>query len=227
MINKIDLRIINLNKLNRTTTMDEWCDDFNVKVGDKVPANTTNAPRLPEITRVDTSWNIPDWSSNQIGRVPWLTDPKVCFAPSEQIIVEPLPTNIPEEEPLPTNIPTDTQYSCCNVTKSYGFKQELDFSLASTDAYSDPIRYLDILDIFKYVTLGGHISDEYIDSFCEYIYNANSDFKNRKTCKKTYFSVAGHQFERYMVMYKRTDYLELVRLCSDWAQCNPEKVVIY
>ena len=39
MINKIDLRIINLNKLNRTT-MDEWCDDFNVKVGDKVPPST-------------------------------------------------------------------------------------------------------------------------------------------------------------------------------------------
>lgn len=216
--------------------MDEWCDDFNVKVGDTVPVTNQGPPELPGITTIDTSWNVPNWASNPICREPWLTDPKVRFAPSEQIIVESLSTSIPEEEPLATSIPekkplvtsipTDTKYHCCKMHSADGFKQELNFSLASIDSYTDPVDYLDILDIFKYVTLGGRISDENIDSFCEYIYNSDSDFKNRKTTRRIYINVDGRNFERYLVMYERTDYLRLVGLCADWARCNPEKVVM-
>ncbi len=210
--------------------MDEWCDDFDVKVGDTVPVTNQGPPELPGITTIDTSWNVPEWASNPICRDPWLTNPKVRFAqvvPSEeQIIVEPLSTSIPEDKPLVTSIPTDTKYHCCKMHSADGFKQELNFSLSSIDPYTDPVDYLDILDIFKYVTLGGRISDENIDSFCEYIYNSDSDFKNRKTTRNICINVDGRQFERYMVMYERTDYLRLVGLCADWARCNPEKVVM-
>lgn len=222
--------------------MDDWCDDFQIKAGDTFPVNSAkenrnDIPQLPSIpthSRLDTSWNVPDWSSIPVCQDTWLTDPKVRFDPVVETLDEktyPQPSDdtgdaldyLPSE---PCEIPTKTTYHYSGLSDQ-GFKQNLQFSVGFDSNFSgDTMTYLNILDIFKYVTLGGVISDEYVDSFCTYVYNSDSDFKNRKTCRHTYTSVAGHTFKRYMVMYQRIDYLKLVGLCANWALCNPEKVIM-
>ena len=222
--------------------MDEWCDDFEIKAGDRFQVNTASEnnidipqiPSLPTHSRLDTSWNVPEWTSNDICVETCLTNPKVSFPPIIETPEEktyPQPSDdtgdaldyLPSE---PCEIPNETIYyhSCLS---DEGFKQNLQFSVGFDSNFSgETITYLNILDIFKYITLGGVISDEHIDGFCTYVYNSYSEFRNRKTCRHTYTSVSGHTFNRYMVMYQRIDYLKLVGLCADWALCNPEKVIM-
>ena len=223
--------------------MDDWCDDFEIKAGDRFQVNTasenkndiTKLPSLPTHSRLDTSWNVPDFTSNSVCIEPRLIVPKVRFAP---ILETPEEKTYPQPSDdtgdaldylpsVPCEIPTETTYHYSRLGEET-FKQKLQFSVAfDSNIFSgDTMTYLNVLDIFKYVTLGGVISDEHIDSFCTYVYNSYSEFKDRKTCRHTYTSVSGHKFNRYMVMYQRIDYLKLVGLCSDWALCNPEKVIM-
>lgn len=215
-------------------TMSDWCDDFEIKAGDRftVESNTSTPAR----TNLDTSWNVPDWTSIPVCNDPWVTDPKVRFAsnvieeePEDKFYPQPSDDTGDALEYIPnidSNISNETKYINTKSNESL-FKGKLKNSLAvNYNSREDSVEYLDILNVFKYVTLGGMISDEYIDSFCKYIYDSNTDFKNRTTCKEEFISVAGHKFYRYMVMYNRTDYLELVKLCVDWAKCNPEKVIM-
>ena len=222
--------------------MDDWCDDFQIKAGDTFPVNSAkenrnDIPQLPSIpthSMLDTSWNVPDWTSNPVCQDPWLTDSKVRFAPVVETLDEktyPQPSDDTGDalDYIPPNtyeIPHKTLYHNSGISDQ-GFTQQLSYSVGCESNYSgNNILYLNVLDIFKYVTLGGVISDEYVDSFCTYVYNSDSDFKNRKTCRHTYTSVAGHTFSRSMVMYQRTDYLKLVELCANWANSNPEKVIM-
>lgn len=231
---------------------DDWCDDFEIKAGDNLPvvldsenqAVTTPEPPLSneksttDMTKNDnTNSNI--WLSNPLCIDPWLTDPKVRFAP-----IVPTEQNYPHPSddtgdpldyvsPETSDVSPETSDVSCGIgyhhsgVSDRAFEQSLQFSVASQPGYCDnDVLYLNVLHIFKYVTLGGMISDEHIDGFCKYVYDSDSDFKNRKTCKNTYVSVNGNEFDRYMVMYNRKDYLKLSVLCANWAQCNPEKVIM-
>ena len=70
----------------------------------------------------------------------------------------------------------------------------------------------------------GYLSDEYIDGFCKHVYTSNPEYKKRDIVKVNYTNVNGRKFDRTMIQYLREDYMDLAKLCIDWAQCNPEKV---
>ena len=191
--------------------------------------------------RLDTSWNTPNssntsdsWRYGSSSLAPlapstdiWLTDTRERFAP---IVIDTYPQPSDDTgdalEYIEDDIPSDTNFVHSN-TDIYLFSNYLMYSNGYSDKYCDnTIKYIDVLDVFRHVTLGGHLSDEHIDSFCKYVYNSHPDFKNCKTVKRTYTNVDGRQFERVMVMYTCGDYLKMVPACVEWAMCNPEKVVI-
>ena len=241
--------------------MDEWCDDFNIKVGDTAPPAQSRghvAPNLPhvELSQPTKSWN--DWTSNSVCRDPWLTDPKVRFAPNfasddythtpQKLISPPAPIIETEQKIFPqpsddtgdalnyidttieTDIPSQTNYIYDNSSvddEQYKiFSNTIKYSRAYVGASTTSNTYIDVLDVFNHVTLGGRLSDEYIDSFCKYVYNSDPDFKKRDVVRRQFTNINGVRFTRCIVMYTREDYLKIVVACVDWARFNPEKVVI-
>ena len=119
--------------------MDEWCDDFEIKAGDKFQVNNElDSVSTPSQSRLDTSWNVPDWSSIPVCQNPWLTDPKVRFDPVVETLDEktyPQPSDdtgdaldyLPSE---PCEIPTKTTYHYSGLSDQ-GFKQNLQFNMRS------------------------------------------------------------------------------------------------
>ena len=241
--------------------MDEWCDDFSIKVGDHVPPpgwgrashTAPNLPQVelyePEVLQPNKSWN--DWTSTTVCRDPWLTDPKVRFAPnlaSDDYTHTSAPTTEKEQKIYPqpsddtgdalnyidttieTDIPSQTNYIYDNSgvdDKHYNiFSNTIKYSKAYVGETTMSSTYIDVLDVFNHITLGGRLSDEYIDCFCKYVYNSDPDFKKREVVRRQFTNINGVRFTRCIVMYTREDYLKVVVACADWARFNPEKVVI-
>ena len=216
----------------------------------RVCSHESDSP-APSQPRLDTSWNIPNssnttdsWRYGSSSLAPltdvWLMDPKIRFGP---IVNDTYPQPSDDtgdaleynddilsdtEDTLEYNddIPSDTKFVHSN-TNMVMFSDSLMYSSGYLNKPGGHIvKYIDVLDVFRHVTLGGHLSDEHIDSFCKYVYNSHPDFKNCKTVKRTFINVDGRKFDRVMVMYTCADYLKMVPACVEWARCNPEKVVI-
>ena len=93
-------------------------------------------------------------------------------------------------------------------------------------------RYLlDILDVFKHISLGAKISDEYFDDLnnyiCKSVYGVNIEeldtlFKMNEIKK----SFNGRIFTRVTIKYVWEDYPVIAKCCIDWMSSNPEKISI-
>ena len=89
--------------------------------------------------------------------------------------------------------------------------------------------YVDIEDIFKYITLGRIISDEYYDFVNNYVCNivngCNVDklSENNKFTEEVY-SFNGRKFNKVIVMYNIGEFHIVSHSLLTWAIQNPEKI---
>ena len=89
--------------------------------------------------------------------------------------------------------------------------------------------YLNMLDVFKYVTRGAGISDEYYEILNEYICNdvfgcSVDSLDSRYKMTEPRISFNGRTYNRVVVLYHWGNYGILASKIIQWAISNPEKI---
>ena len=90
---------------------------------------------------------------------------------------------------------------------------------------------LDILAVFKHVSIGAKISDEYFDELNNYICMSvyGVTIENIDKLMKMFEikkSFNGQVFTRVTIKYLWEDYPVIAKCCIDWLSSNPEKISI-
>jgi hypothetical protein len=225
-------------------TSDWVYDDFSG--GSSHPTNDSenSVPNVPNVT------NVNPWTSYPIGSDynVWMNFPPSDFTNESQHERIETPDSLPDLEPVtptnsypqfmpsaparPSRVPPSRPAPRIEKRESEDKFGRFEIILASKSSPNDSGFYLNMLDVFNYVTLGSNISDEYyevLNNFiCQQVFGVSVDHLDSsfKLIEKR-ISFSGRSYDRTLVLYNWNHYGVIASSILQWATTNPEKIAGY
>ena len=185
----------------------------------------------PQRAATDSLFSYGNWSS---GDIPFQYSSTPIYDERDDLLST--PDSLPDLEPptpteIPPAIPPPPQIPPPRLVHSYVTDRKFHRSnivLATRETHNHNF-YLDIRDVFNYVTLGASFADEYYDVLnnfiCKEVYSRTVDelSDDNKYFEKN-VSYNGRVFSRPVVLYNWEFYGIIASKILEWTSNNPEKV---